>query len=96
MKIFTTIIICTLSLLKLSGQSTKIFIPEEIQNAYSKQTRSLKGIPGPKYWQNSADYNIKTELIPVSNSIVGYANIKYYNNSPNDLKYCYSIISGSL
>lgn len=86
MKIFTTIIICTLSLLKLSGQSTKIFIPEEIQNAYSKQTRSLKGIPGPKYWQNSADYNIKTELIPVSNSIVGYANIKYYNNSPNDLK----------
>ncbi|WNH12264.1 M1 family metallopeptidase [Thalassobellus suaedae] len=51
------------------------------------QFRSANGTPGPKYWQNRADYNLKTELFPESNTIKGNVIIKYTNNSPDNLDY---------
>ena len=49
--------------------------------------RTGSGAPGPKYWQQKADYDIAVELHESSNSISGKETITYTNNSPDALKY---------
>ncbi len=49
--------------------------------------RSGSGAPGPKYWQQRADYVITAELTDENQSITGSETIKYYNNSPDVLTY---------
>jgi len=47
--------------------------------------RSGSGMPGPLFWQNSADYDLSATLDPVRNTLVGKATIHYTNNSPDAL-----------
>ena len=49
--------------------------------------RSAAGVPGPGYWQNSADYKIAVSLDDVSNKITGDVEITYKNNSPDKLPF---------
>lgn len=49
--------------------------------------RSASGVPGPKYWQQQADYVINAELNDENQSITGSEVITYTNNSPDALKY---------
>jgi hypothetical protein len=49
--------------------------------------RSGSGSPGPKYWQQKADYDMSVELNDVNQSISGSEKITYHNNSPDVLKY---------
>lgn len=49
--------------------------------------RSGSGSPGPKYWQQKADYKIEAELNDDTQSISGSESITYTNNSPDALKY---------
>jgi hypothetical protein len=49
--------------------------------------RTGSGAPGPKYWQQQADYDIKVELNDDNQSITGTETITYTNNSPDVLKY---------
>lgn len=49
--------------------------------------RSGSGAPGPKYWQQKADYNITAELNDANQSITGSETITYTNNSPDVLRY---------
>jgi hypothetical protein len=49
--------------------------------------RSGSGAPGPRYWQQRADYIINAELNDVNQSITGSETITYFNNSPDVLKY---------
>jgi hypothetical protein len=49
--------------------------------------RSGSGSPGPKYWQQKADYEISVELNDLNQSISGTEKITYHNNSPDVLKY---------
>ena len=49
--------------------------------------RSASGIPGPKYWQNKADYNIDVTLDTTNKTIAGNVAISYINNSPDALPY---------
>lgn len=49
--------------------------------------RTGSGAPGPKYWQQKADYVISVELHEATNSITGTETITYTNNSPDVLKY---------
>ncbi len=58
----------------------------EYKRALENQTRSLDGMPGPIYWQNSAAYAIEAELDPETNILSGQAVITYENNSPDTLK----------
>ncbi|MEJ2617695.1 MAG: M1 family metallopeptidase [Ignavibacteriaceae bacterium] len=62
------------------------FIPQNFKNAYKNGTRSISGIPGKNYWQNSSDYNIKAEIIPSELLLKGVEKIKYSNNSPDTLR----------
>lgn len=49
--------------------------------------RSGSGAPGPRYWQQRADYVINAELNDANQSITGSETITYFNNSPDALKY---------
>jgi hypothetical protein len=49
--------------------------------------RTGSGSPGPKYWQQKADYVISVELNDDNQSITGQETITYNNNSPDILKY---------
>ncbi len=49
--------------------------------------RSASGEPGPKYWQNRADYNINCTLDTTKHSVIGDVTITYTNNRPDNLKF---------
>jgi hypothetical protein len=49
--------------------------------------RSASGEPGPKYWQNSADYFIDATLNTQTHSVAGKVKIHYTNNSPDELSF---------
>jgi len=49
--------------------------------------RTADGSPGPDYWQQKADYNIKVTLNDNDQSVQGSETITYYNNSPSPLSY---------
>lgn len=55
--------------------------------ANGNEYRSASGIPGPKYWQNKADYAINVTLDTTAKSIAGNVSISYTNNSPDNLPY---------
>jgi hypothetical protein len=49
--------------------------------------RTGSGAPGPKYWQQQADYDIAVKLDDEAHTISGAETITYYNNSPDVLTY---------
>ena len=49
--------------------------------------RSASGEPGPKYWQNKANYSIQAAINPDDHSIKGTVAISYINNSPDELRF---------
>lgn len=49
--------------------------------------RSASGNPGPKYWQNAADYVIEATLDDKNHTITGKITATYTNNSPEDLDF---------
>jgi hypothetical protein len=48
---------------------------------------AANGNPGPKYWQNRANYQLNVKLDTVSKTISGTETIDYINNSPDELQY---------
>lgn len=64
---------------------TSIFAPLELRapNVY----RDGSGAPGPKYWQNRADYDIKASLDTTSKTLHGALRMRYTNNSPDTLRF---------
>ncbi len=61
-------------------------MPKEVQRAYDRGTRSMDGTPGPRYWQNSADYDITATINPATRLLDGKERILYRNNSPDSLR----------
>jgi hypothetical protein len=49
--------------------------------------RTASGAPGPKYWQQRCDYDIKCKLDEKALLLTGNETVTYYNNSPNTLTY---------
>jgi hypothetical protein len=49
--------------------------------------RSASGEPGPRYWQNRADYKINCTLDTATHRVSGEVEISYTNNSPDNLKF---------
>jgi hypothetical protein len=49
--------------------------------------RTGSGAPGPKYWQQKADYVIAVELDDDHQTVTGAETITYHNNSPDALKF---------
>ena len=59
--------------------------PPAYQAAVAAGTRSPTGAPGPRYWQNRADYVIRARVDPVAKTLAGSEVITYVNNSPDAL-----------
>jgi hypothetical protein len=55
-------------------------LPDPV-NAY----RSSHGAPGPQYWQNRADYNIRAAIDTTTKTLTATEVITYTNNSPDTL-----------
>jgi hypothetical protein len=53
----------------------------------ANEYRAASGAPGPKYWQQRCDYNIKCTLDETKLLLTGSETISYYNNSPHTLTY---------
>jgi Peptidase family M1 domain len=49
--------------------------------------RTASGAPGPKYWQQRCDYDIKCNLDEQKLRLTGNETITYFNNSPDELTY---------
>src|SRR5215213_7544095 len=49
--------------------------------------RTASGAPGPRYWQQRCDYDIKGTLDEKNLKFNGTETISYFNNSPNTLTY---------
>src|SRR5215218_315397 len=64
---------------------TSIFAP--IEHRAPNIYRAASGAPGPKYWQNRADYDIKASLDTTSKTLNGSLRMRYTNNSPDTLRY---------
>ena len=72
-----------LSVLGNELRAQELVIPKGVQKAYSNETRSVSGIPGKNYWQNTSDYFIQ---VTVKEGIVmGTEKVVYTNNSPDSL-----------
>src|SRR3989442_7269830 len=49
--------------------------------------RSASGAPGPRYWQQRADYTLEATLDTTTNILRGKGRIYYVNRSPDALEY---------
>jgi hypothetical protein len=49
--------------------------------------RNAAGLPGPRYWQQQADYRIRVSLDTVNHVATGSERITYHNNSPDRLHF---------
>ena len=89
-----------LMLLTLTGLSA--FAQEVLPTNQSKfddvtyrrgnEYRAASGVPGPRYWQNGADYAIEAELDDKTNILKGRLTMTYHNNSPQELNYIWMYV----
>jgi hypothetical protein len=75
-----------------TAQKTSTYDPHQVFSPLffttnGNEWRSAGGAPGPKYWQNRADYLIHTTLDEQDTSITGDVSLQYTNNSPDKLEF---------
>ena len=58
--------------------------------------RSADGQPGPKYWQNRADYQLAAKLNDQTSEITGSEVVTYTNNSPQRLSFLWMNLEQNL
>ena len=58
--------------------------------------RAADGEPGPKYWENRADYQLAAKLNDETNEITGSEILTYTNNSPQRLGYLWMNLEQNL
>jgi hypothetical protein len=64
----------------------KVFYPLFYPNN-GNEFRSASGTPGPKYWQNRADYKLNVVLDTAKHNVSGTTQVTYTNNSPDPLTF---------
>ena len=64
---------------------TSMFAPLVLPSA--NVYRQGSGAPGPKYWQNRADYDLQATLDTASTSLRGSLRLRYTNHSPDSLRF---------
>src|SRR5689334_23413509 len=64
---------------------TSMFAPLPLPSPNIYRTGS--GAPGPKYWQNRADYDLEATLDTAKTTLSGKLRLRYTNNSPDTLRF---------
>lgn len=62
-----------------------VFETPAFARAVARGTRTRTGEPGPRYWQQFAEYSLAAELDPISALLRGTGRIRYHNRSPDSL-----------
>ena len=84
--LFLTFFICFISNAQSKFNAKEAFNPQFYPYP-GNDYRSASGEPGPKYWQNRADYSVSCTLDTVKHLVSGNVEITYTNNSPDNLKF---------
>jgi hypothetical protein len=63
-----------------------IVAPRDFQRAVARGTRTTTGAPGPRYWQQRADYRIRATVDAAAKTLTGSGAITYHNRSPDTLR----------
>ncbi|HET7024608.1 MAG TPA: M1 family metallopeptidase [Gemmatimonadales bacterium] len=71
----------------VAAQSTPAALQAVAGMVPATDVRTAAGRPGPKYWQQRADYAIDVALDPATDLVRGSETITYHNNSPDALPY---------
>lgn len=71
----------------LAAQSTPPALQAVAGMTPPSDVRTAAGRPGPRYWQQRADYRIDVTLDPATDLVTGSETITYHNNSPDALPY---------
>jgi hypothetical protein len=79
-------VLCLTVLFNIAYAQTRLPLATNLNKAYEQYTRSLSGMPGKAYWQNTADYQINVSFTPDTRVLNGKVSIHYQNNSPDTLK----------
>lgn len=69
------------------SDATDRFFPIEAWLPTPNVYRTASGAPGPNYWQQRADYDIRVRLHDDDQSISAQCRITYHNESPDPLTY---------
>src|ERR1044072_150207 len=77
---------------RAQSKSTSNYDPHELFHPLfnmqpGNDYRASSGVPGPRYWQNRADYKITARLDDEKNILSGDVEITYKNNSPEALSF---------
>lgn len=64
---------------------TSLFAP--LPMPQGTEFRSASGAPGPRYWQNHADYDIQASIDTVAKTLTGQLRLRYTNHSPDTLHF---------
>ena len=64
---------------------TSMFAPLNLPPG--NEYRSGSGAPGPRYWQQRADYDLKATLDTTAKALHGEMTVRYTNNSPDTLHF---------
>jgi hypothetical protein len=76
----------TIVLLVQNTIAQELYMPRNIKEAYAKETRSMDGRPGKKYWQNHGKYTMEISVDPTTKIVSGTETILYENNSNDTLR----------
>lgn len=68
-----------------AATDSSVFRPLDLPTP--NQYRSASGAPGPRYWQQRADYRIEAVLDTAAEVLSGRVAITYRNNSPDTLRH---------
>ncbi len=80
-------VVCCLIVLQASAQNGKFEQLGSDMLPTPNSYRTATGSPGPKYWQQRADYTIDVEVNDETQVLTGKEKITYHNNSPQTLNY---------
>lgn len=79
-----------------SNYDYKEAFKEPFYSSNGNEFRSASGQPGPKYWQNSADYIINVSLNADKKEVTASQHIVYTNNSPDEMKFVWMQLDQNL
>ncbi len=68
-------------------QPYPVMPPPQFERAVAAGTRTLSGAPGPAYWQNTADYDLRARLDADAQTLSASGTITYTNHSPDELAF---------
>ena len=69
----------------LLAQKDQLYMPLSYRQSYESGVRGYDGNPGPNYWINRADYDIKADFDPATGVVNGSEKVVYYNESPDSI-----------